>query len=266
MVEIRERLQNEIQSYSKTHQKVAIFLMENLRRIKEFELNDIAEITGVSRSSILRFFKEIGFTGYRELKQYITSSDGSQEGDPLISWVTESTELVVRQTIATLDYQTLNEAISRCAGASRIFWYGVGESGMLAELANYRCWLMGIESNFCREMSNFDGFAHMIRSSEVLIVISRRGNGDYLYEPLENIKHKNIFTIGITSNRLSWLAQNASLCLFPLSREASIGTRHVPMRAGYEMLHNALIFGTARQRGIHFRLGEDYGLIEGGGV
>lgn len=264
MDNIQDLLQSHIHSFGKTQQKVAVFLLENSARIREYELNDIADATGVSRSSILRFIKDIGFSGYRELKQFIVSTDTQQGNDPLVDWVIGSTDHVVRQTIATLDHRDLNHAIDRCATASRLFWYGVGESGVLAELANYRCWLMGIESSFCREMSLFGDISYQIKPSEVLIVISRRGDGDYLYETLEGIKERSIFTIGVTSNRLSWLAQNASVSLFPLSQGASIGSRHVPIRAGYELVHNALILGTARKRGIQFTLDDDSALAGGG--
>lgn len=262
---ILDTLQGQVHTFSKTNKKIAVFLLDNASRIREFELNDIAEATGTSRSSVLRFFKDLGFNGYRDLKQHmITSSNTQLVQEPIVQWTTESTDFVLKQTIATLDHQVLNEAIERCSKATRLFWYGVGESGLLAEVANYRCWLMGLESNFCREMSHFSDFSYRIGSSEVLIVISLRGDGDYLYETLEGLKDKDVFIIGITTNRLSWLAQHASLCLFPLSRGASIETRHIPIRAGYELIFNALILGTAQQRGIPFSLEENYPFIQGG--
>lgn len=258
MDSIQGLLQDQIHSLGKTQQKVALFFLENSSRIREYELNDIAYATGVSRSSIIRFIKDLGFGGYRELKQFIISTETNEGIDPLVDWVVKSTGRVVEQTIATLEHKDLDMAIERCAKASRLFWYGVGESGVLAELANYRCWLMGLESNFCREMSLFGDIRHQLKPTDVLIVISRRGDGDYLYETLEGIKERDIFIIGVTSNRLSWLANNASVCLFPLSRGASIGSRHVPIRAGYELVHNAIILGTAQKRGIPFQLEDDH--------
>lgn len=265
MKDIRELLQEGLQGFSKTQKKVAVFLLDNSSRIKEYELNDIAEATGVSRSTVLRFFKDLGFNGYRDLKQHLISLTDTSDADPLIEWILNSTEWVVKQTATSLDHKVLDEAIERCASAERLFWYGVGESGLLAEIANYRSWLMGIESSFCREMSHFTDFSYRLGSSEVLIVISLRGDGDYLYQTLEDVKNRGIFIIGLTSNRLSWLAENASLCLFPLSKGASIETRHVPMRAAYEALYNALILGTAQKRGIPFRLEDNYASTQGGG-
>ena len=266
MEDLRHLLDDQLHKFSKAQKKVALFLLDNSSRIKEFEISDIVDQTGVSRSSIIRFFKELGFGGYRDLKQYITSSGESISNNPVVDWITDSMESVIQQTIGSLSYSDLNEAIERCSNATRVFWYGVGESGLLAEMANYRCWLMGIESGFCREMSQFTDFRHRIGPGEVLIVISLRGDGDYLYETLEGLREKGVFIIGLTSNRLSWLAKNASLCLFPISRGATIETRHVPIRAGYELAYNALILGIAHQRGIAFKLEENYATSQGGGV
>jgi DNA-binding MurR/RpiR family transcriptional regulator len=264
MEAIRQLLEDNLHSLNRAQQKIALFILENAARVRELELNELAEAAGVSRSSVLRFLQMLGFSGYREFRRQLAAVPQTATKNTAVAWLMQATEYVTRQTIAGIDHRAMEEAIDRCASAPRLFWYGVGESGLLAEVANYRCWLIGIDSNFCREMGHFTDFSHRIRPEEVLIVISRTGNGDYLYEPLQSITERGIFTIGITSNRLSWLAENASLCLYSLSRYAQIETRYVPVRAGCEFIYNALILGTALKRGIPFRYGED-ALPRGGG-
>lgn len=263
MNEIWEYLEANLQSFNRSQKKIALFVLENPSRIKELELNEFAALSGTSRSTVLRFLQQLGYSGFREFKRHMALQPGNKGQNPVVNWLMSMSEHVVGETLAALDHEALEEAISRCAEAPRLFWYGVGESGLLAELANYRAWLMGIDSNFCREMGHFTDFSHRIKDNEVLIVISRTGDGDYLYEPLRSIKERGIYTIGITSNRVSWLADNASLCLFTISRYAKIESRYVPVRAGCEFIFNALIMGTAYKRGIPFEWGED-ALAKGG--
>ncbi len=251
-------LQDKVHTLNDTQKKIALFLLEHPDEIKGLELNELATLTSTSRSSVLRFLQSLGFSGLRDFKQQCASfkSPTVDLGSPLLTWLSDSTDTVVKQTVAALDLQALKRAVEHCAKATRIFWYGAGESGLLAEQANYRCWLMGIDSNFCREMGNFSDFSHRIGSAEVVVVVSRSGNGDHIEKPLESIKEKNTFVIGVTTNRLSWLAQNASLCLFTTSEAACIENRRIPIRAGCELVNNALILGTGEMRNIDFQLGE----------
>lgn len=255
---LHKLLQDKVHETNDTQRKIALFLLEHPDKIKGLQLKELAALTDTSRSSVLRFLQKLGFAGLRDFKKHSNELQKSVAdiGSPLLNWLSQSTDYVVKQTIATLDLQALDQAIQSCAAATRLFWYGAGESGLLAEQANYRCWLMGIDSNFCREMGNFSNFSHRIGSAEVVIIISRSGNGEHIQKPLENIKGKNIFVIGVTTNRLSHLAQNSSLCLVSFSEAVRIETRKIPIRAGCEFINNALILGTGQRRGIDFHLGE----------
>ena len=66
MNEIREYLEANLQSFNRSQKKIALFVLENPSRIKELELNEFAALSGTSRSTVLRFLQQLGYSGFRE--------------------------------------------------------------------------------------------------------------------------------------------------------------------------------------------------------
>ncbi|NMB25396.1 MAG: MurR/RpiR family transcriptional regulator [Firmicutes bacterium] len=262
-VELHSSLQESISvkysSLTRTQKRVAQYLLDNPSKVMSQDLESIARETCSSRSTVLRCIQELGFSGLKELQRWVTEPMGlGAESDMVSAWLYQSTLAAVRETYKTLDYTALDEAVARCQEASRLFWYGVGDSGFLVEMANHRCWLLGINSGVCTEEANLQSVSHTIDESQVLIMVSRSGNGHYLEKPLTIASQRNIFTIGITGSALSHLAEHCDIALIARSREATIQDRFIPIRAGQELVINALILKTAKALGIDFTMPDRY--------
>ncbi len=217
-------------------------------------LDDFAELTGTSRATVLRVAQKLGLSGYRQLQQHVLplSEQDHVRQDPLISWLTQTSQSVVEGTISMLDLPQIEQIARELAKVKMIIWYGIGESGFLAEIANHKCWLLGINSTACKESSNFEGFSHNINDSQAVILISRTGNGHHIEKPLTIGREKGIYTVGISSGYSSFLAQNASVCLFAPTSDAMIKNQRISIRIGHELIINSLILKIAQALQIPF--------------
>lgn len=252
-------ISNKYSSLTRTQKRVAQYLLDNPSKVVSMDLESIARETFSSRSTVLRCIQELGFSGLKELQRHIAEAvDTDGKAGPISGWLYESTLMAVRETYKTLDYTALDEAVARCQRASRLFWYGVGDSGFLVEMANHRCWLLGIDSGVCTEEANLQSVSHTIDGSQVLIIVSRSGNGYYLVKPLEIAAQRNMFTIGITGSALSYLAEQCDVALVARTREAIVQDRFIPIRAGQELVINTLILETAKALGIDFGMPDRY--------
>lgn len=256
---VEQAIVERFSSLTRTQRKIAQYVLENPTKALSQDLNSLARATGSSRSSVLRFIHELGFLGLRDLqRQALKPATFNGKEDPLIRWLFESTAEAVKETYLTMNRKALAKAVDRCKEASRILWYGAGDSGFLAEMGNHRCWLLGINSGACTDEASLQGVSHTIDASQVVVVVSRSGNGDYLENALETIAKRDAFTIGITGSLLSYLARNCDIALIGRSREATIQDRFIPTRAGQELVVNALVLKTAQALGIPFATHDYY--------
>ena len=87
MNEIREYLEANLQSFNRSQKKIALFVLENPSRIKELELNEFAALSGTSRSTVLRFLQQLGYSGFREFKRHMALQPGNKGQNPVVNWL-----------------------------------------------------------------------------------------------------------------------------------------------------------------------------------
>jgi DNA-binding MurR/RpiR family transcriptional regulator len=235
-------------NFTATQRKVVESILEQPTQVLMLNLDDFAGLTGTSRATVLRVAQKLGFSGYRQLQQQVLPlmRHSHLQGDPLVNWLTQSSQSVIEGTISLLDMAKIEQVAHELSKVKMIIWYGVGESGFLAEIANHKCWLLGINSSACKESSNFEGFSHNINDSQAVVIISRTGNGHHIDKPLAIGKEKGIYTVGITSGYSSCLANHASICLFAPTIDAMINRQRISIRSGHELIINSLILKTAQ--------------------
>ena len=55
-------------TFSKAEKKIADFLMQDPTRVLPLFITDLAEKSGTSEATVVRFAKRLGFEGYQQLK------------------------------------------------------------------------------------------------------------------------------------------------------------------------------------------------------
>ena len=141
---IRLRVQTHDSELSATDRKVAEFVLADPRRASRMTISEMSAALGVADSSVTKFTKRIGYSGFREFRTELLS-----EGfDPSVSInenvVASDSALVmaqkvfdgatssIAQTKALLDGRTLARAAELITGATRIGFFGVGGSSTVA--------------------------------------------------------------------------------------------------------------------------------------
>lgn len=253
---IRRRIEEQLDKFSNTQRNVIEILLKRPTEVLMLGLDDFAQVTGTSRSTVLRVAQKLGFSGYRELQQHALAfvEQPKHSNDPLMTWLTQSSRSVMQEAIATLEVPKINEVAQRLSKATLLVWFGIGESGFLAEIANHKCWFLGINSRACTETVNFESFSNTLNESQALIVISRTGTGHHIEKPLAMAQAKGAYTVGISSGHLSRLAQHASTCLFAPTEDVMMTGQRISIRAGHELVINSLILRLAQILEIPFEI------------
>ncbi|WP_173917906.1 MurR/RpiR family transcriptional regulator [Halobacillus sp. Marseille-Q1614] len=78
MKDIYQTIAEKRPSMSKSHLKVANYILDNRSTVPFFTVGKLAELTGVSDATVFRFATTLGFSGYNELQQYLQDSMHTQ--------------------------------------------------------------------------------------------------------------------------------------------------------------------------------------------
>lgn len=158
--DFRRRLEDHLPSFTKSQQRIASYLLASYDEAAFLSAADLSQRLNVSEATIVRFARAIGYDGVRELRRCLqrlyrvqatpasrlqhklgelASSQGHVLGKVLameVQYLTEASH--------SIDPEDFDRAVDLLLGGQRVFVFGSGPSGILADLAELRLRRLGI--------------------------------------------------------------------------------------------------------------------------
>ena len=140
------RIREALHALTPKEQHLANFLLLQPERAVDMSIDELADICGVSISTVIRLCKSLGYSGYKELCRNLYS-DLTAPAQPESSFEDihpgDRPEVVMRNifmssikaienTFAIMDVSALEAAVDKLCAARRIDFYGLGASGFVA--------------------------------------------------------------------------------------------------------------------------------------
>ena len=210
-------------------QRVAAYVLDNAHRIGSMSLGEVAGAAGTSKASVVRLCQALGFSGFRELQRAFAPGALEQDavvreakaawggGSPLPSGPSATLAALVASVQGTqrlLPASAVDVGARRIVRASRIVWYGAGDSGFLALSADHRCMINGLNSRAVTSSRDVRALAPQLTKDDVLICISRSGRLPYLVQAVRTVKTESDgYLAAITGDPGAPLAQVVDLAL-----------------------------------------------------
>ena len=238
-----------LSALSGAERKVAECALADPKWFVHAAVADIARRSGVSQPTVIRFCRSMGFKGLPEFKIAL-SADMGNEGMPFVHEELNAQddmaavmEKVLGNTAAAilgarrfLDEAELERAVSLLVHARRIEFYGVGNSGIVAQDAQHKFFRFGISTVAYVDSHIQLMAASVLSPQDVLVAVSNSGLSREVLEAVEIAKNNGCVIIGLTRPG-SPLAEQADCLLAVPSRED--GRLYTPMVS--RLLHLAVI-------------------------
>jgi len=201
-----------------TTARLAAWLLEQRGQIVDLPISRFAQEAGVTETTIVRFCKGVGYSGYRELRLALVQSVGIAKG--LQVGVEERTpakagdgsllslakKIVARNTDVLmwtpqlLDEQSLERAIEALSKATTVYLVGFGSSGPVALDLYQRLLRLGIRAISCSDPHILTVITTNLDPGDVLFGITYSGKSRDLVDALKAAKEREAITVVLTSN------------------------------------------------------------------
>ena len=208
---------------TKAENKICDYIEEYMNSSIYMTVTEIANNCGVGEATVTRFCRKLGFRSFLEFKMTMAQEfknngyndedfDGEalSENDSLSSFVKKIYDTNINsleETLKKIDYTKIEEVSDILVNAKRIFFTGVGHSGVIAEDAYYKFMKIGLSCNCYRDNHTLVMMASLMKEDDVLFIISNSGNTDEINIAAETARENNVKVISITENLLSKLAR-----------------------------------------------------------
>jgi len=206
----------QIKDLSPSERHIVDYIFENLNNIVNIGIVDLSERTFTSTATVKRLCKKLGvdsFIDFRlqmaaELSNYNKSSilETAQtpvgrydSTDDIIKKVSNQNAKSVLDTMSLNSAETLDSVIVEMSRASRIDFYGVGPSNVVAEDAQIKCMRLGIPSAAYKDRVSMLINAKAYTSGTLAFLISYTGMTAEILEVASELVRFGVPTVSLTS-------------------------------------------------------------------
>lgn len=149
---IAAQITGQLGSLTRSESRVAAHTLEHTHDVAFYTLDAFAQTVQVSTTTVLRFCRRLGFSGFSDFQEAVRREIRSQPdlmeklqrtadgkaGNDLLSNILSRGLHCLRQTFRELPEDRLSQAVSRICSANRVFTFGMRESFALAHYAYTR--------------------------------------------------------------------------------------------------------------------------------
>jgi len=211
-----DRIQSTLQSLAPAEQRVGKLLLSDPRSFASTPVADLAERAQVSKPTVVRFCRSMGYKGLSDFKlklagsisegvPFIHRNVGAQDNsnDVLVKVIdnTVTAFLKYRNDASSAQIDKVVEAIALThKKGKRLEFFGVGNSGIVAQDAQHKFFRLGFHT-----ISHSDGHMQIMSASllgpgDCLVVFSNSGRTRDLLDSCEIAKKNGATTIVVTAS------------------------------------------------------------------
>lgn len=257
-VSVLTRIEDSYLELSKSHKKIADFILENYEKAAFLTAAKLGEATNISVSTVVRFATSLGYEGYPEfqdalretIKGRLTANQrvevaGTQiRDDDILTTVMQKDREMIRATLDVISKEDFEKACRVINRARRIYIVGVRSSAALASFMYFYFNMVYDDVRLINSNSSSQMYEEIFRisSEDVCIACSFPRYSKHVLNVVNFANDKGAKTIAITDTEDAPIAEAAGITLVAKSNMASfIDSLVAPLS-----LVNALIVSAAR--------------------
>jgi RpiR family carbohydrate utilization transcriptional regulator len=234
---VLDRIRASIPALPPAEQRVAKLVLADARNFASLPVGELAARAHVSKPTVVRFCRSVGYAGLADFKRKLAGSvnegvpfvhravdDDDKAGDIVVKIVDNAVAALLRYRNAAAG-QSVERAIAALAEAGRsgrrIEFYGVGNSGIVAQDAQHKFFRLGVTAAAVSDGHVQVMSATMLKPGDCAVVISNSGRSRDLLDVAEIARRKGATVIAITASGS------------PLARETASGAHQILLAADH---------------------------------
>lgn len=227
-------------------------------------IGDLAQLCGTSTTSVVRFYKKVGYSGYSDLRldlarettreslvnnvpaEFYEDIDKSDSLQDIVAKIAFNETTSIADTAQLLDIDKLAEAVTAISQARKTDIFGVGAGALVGQDMQQKLHRIGKVSFSWSEAHAAWTSAALLDSDCVSVAISHSGRTTDTVEFVKIAKEAGAITIVITNHADSPLGRAADIVLSTAARETPFRPGALGSRIAQMMVIDCLFVGVAQ--------------------
>lgn len=220
------------------------YINHHTDKVKDMTITELSGHCNISKSSILRLTKKLGFSGFSEFKYHLKEAQAEKK-DCKSDNIFQSSRKDIERTVQLFENQSKERLYKLIDQSETIYAYGTGwgQQNALQELKRYLV-SMGKQVFLIPSLKELQVSVRHMTQADLVIFVSLSGDLAEITSDLKNINHSNVPTLSITSFKNNHLAELSTHQLYFQSTDFgfAFGVEHKSF-IGLQVLIDQLIRG-----------------------
>ncbi|MDO4435862.1 MAG: MurR/RpiR family transcriptional regulator [Cardiobacteriaceae bacterium] len=221
---VRPLIEAQLANYTKNERIIAQYFLKTASCDDDFSSKEVAKRLGVSEAALTRFAQKLEFRGFRELVYAYQRPAVSNEDQALVEPVLLSYQEILNKTYSIVDMAQIHRITQLLLDKSRVYIYGKGSSGLVAQEMKLRFMRIGL---VCEAITDDDIMrmnAVVVDSSCVVMGVSVSGKTRIVLESLQNAHEQGASSVLFTGYAMpEFRASFDEVVLFSLKNQMEHG-------------------------------------------
>jgi RpiR family transcriptional regulator, carbohydrate utilization regulator len=267
-----ERVHAALPALPPAEQRVAKLVLADARSFASLPVSELAERAHVSKPTVVRFCRSVGYDGLADFKLKLAGTvnegvpfvhravdEDDKPGDIVVKVIDNAVSalLAYRNDAASHAFERAIDALASAGrNGRRIEFYGVGNSGIVAQDAQHKFFRLGVSAAAVADGHVQVMSATMLQPGDCVVIVSNSGRSRDLLDAAEIARRKGATTIVITASGspLARTATSAQQILLAADHPEDYD-RYSPMvsRLLHLVIIDILTTGVALRLGVELR-------------
>ena len=201
---IIEIIENSLDSMTGLEREIAHYFLNSTNIQDDLSSLQVTKQLHISQAALTRFAKKCGFKGYREFKfqyqQQTTSSEPEVPslGHDLSRRVLRNYTQLRMQTEEVIDEDKLQRIATLIEDADRVYFFGIGSSGLVARDMKLRFMRLGVVCEALTDQAGFAWTTSILDKNCLVIGFSLSGQTQSIIDSLIDAKNMGAKTVLVT--------------------------------------------------------------------
>ena len=203
---ILEQLENPKFKATKSEKTLIEYIKSDLDNIIYKSISIIAKESGVGEATITRFTKKLGFNGFQDFKVTLAKEISNKKNTSIINLhvhrdesVTETAN-ILEQTVKQIDLDLMCKCRDLIMNAKRVYFIGIGYSGIAATDINYKFMRIGFTTVPVTDSHTMVIMSSITNDDDVIVAISNSGTTKEVIKTVKQAKENGTKIITLTED------------------------------------------------------------------
>ncbi|MDL2214003.1 MurR/RpiR family transcriptional regulator [Clostridia bacterium OttesenSCG-928-O13] len=201
--------------------KIADFVLEHSRAAVSLNVSELAEQSGTSEATVIRFCKHLGYTGFNTMKLQLAHDLGR---DALINGHSAARPANARDYLERqaksilemgerLDVDAVEKCVALLANCGTVHLVATGNTLSVAMDFDFRLGYIGIRTSSSYQFEHQLTSILLARPDDVVFAISHSGSSSSVLRVFQQAKERGLATVAITDTKRTPLSPYADIVL-----------------------------------------------------